>query len=290
MLGCMAALFSAASWALGGVLWRKIGDHISPYSMNLCKGVLGGIYIGIVLLIVGIDPVHSRDFIILGISGLIGISLGDTFFFMSLMQLGPRHAALMGALNPVAITIAAVVFLGERPASLVWLGIICTIGGIAWVLLGRLPHKTMVKSLKLGIRFSLLSVVCTAAGVILAKIGLRNVSSLQATFIRLMCGAAGLTIWGLLRGHFTDWVKPFKDTRILKSVIGINLIVIFGGFWLSIYALKYIDASVAGPLNSLAPVLILPMVMIAFGENIPLRAVWGTLLAVLGVSLILMGY
>ena len=77
----LAALGSAASWALGTVLWRKIGEDISAYSMNLGKGVIGCLYLALVFLVIGLEPISIRDFFFLGISGLLGITLGDTFFF-----------------------------------------------------------------------------------------------------------------------------------------------------------------------------------------------------------------
>ena len=104
LLGGIAALISAATWGIGSILWRKIGDKISPFSMNLSKGILGSLYLTVVLLIIGFQPLTVRDFVFLGISGLLGIALGDTFFFMSLMNMGPRLTSLI---RPVTLTLLA---------------------------------------------------------------------------------------------------------------------------------------------------------------------------------------
>lgn len=266
-----------------------MGEEISPYSMNLCKGVIGCLYLIVVLVLVGIEPVNIRDFLFLGISGLIGISLGDTFFFMSLMYLGPRLASLMGALTPVCIAIAAILFLGERPPSLVWAGIILTVGGVTWVLWERLPEDTLIKNKSLGIKYSIISVLCTTIGVIFAKIGVTSTSVVQATLIRLFWGSIGLIVWGGLTRQLKNWINPFKNLHILRRVFLIVLIVTFGGFWLSLFALKYMDASVAGTLNATSPIFILPMVVIMLREKVPMRAILGALLAVGGVALILTG-
>jgi len=287
--GSIAALVSAASWALGGVLWHKIGEEISPFSMNLCKGVIGCLYIIMVLLVIGIEPITMRAFLYLGVSGLIGITFGDTFFFMSLMYLGPRLAALMGTLTPVFIAIAAVLFLGENPSLLVWIGIIITVIGVIWVLWERLPENIMIKNKSLGIKYSIMSIVCTTVGVIFAKIGLTSVSAVQATFSRLAWGSIGLVLWGILRQQLKEWVVPFKNLHLLKRASFIVFIVVFGGFWLSLVALKYIDASIASTLNATTPIFILPMVVIMLREKIPVRAILGAILAVGGVALIFMG-
>ena len=257
--------------------------------MNLGKGAIGGGYLFVVLLFVGFEPMGLWDFLLLGFSGLIGIALGDTFFFISLMYLGPRLAALMGTLTPVCITFAAVMFLGERPAFLAWLGIVLTISGITWVLRERLPQNALIKNKPLGVWFSLLAVACTTIGVIFAKMALTTVSAMQAVFIRIIWGAVGLAAWGILKGRLRDWVIPFKNLQILRTVSYINLVVIFGGFWLSLVSLKYIDASIASTLSSTTPIFILPMVALMLKEKVPARAIWGALLAVGGVALIFLG-
>lgn len=289
IIGGIAALFSAASWALGGVLWRKIGEEISPYSMNLCKGVIGCLYLVVVLVLVGIEPVKSRDFLFLGISGLVGITFGDTFFFKSLMYLGPRLASLMGTLTPVLTVLAAILFLGERLSLLVWIGIVLTVGGVTWVLWERLPEDKMIKNKSLGIKYSMLCVFCTTAGIIFAKIGVESVSAVQATFIRLFLGSIGLIVWGILGRQLRSWVTPFKNPSVLKRASFIVLIVTFGGFWLSLLALKYIDASIASTLSSTTPLFILPMVAIMLKERVPFRAVLGAMLAVGGIAFVFVG-
>ena len=63
-------------------------------------------------------------------------------------------------------------------------------------------------------------------------------------------------------------------------------VAIFGGFWLFLVALKYADASVATVLNSTTPLFILPMAAISLKEKIPVHAVIGSIIGVMGVALI----
>lgn len=285
----IVALTSAASWAFGTVLWRKIGEEISPVSMNFSKGIIGSFYLALVFLIIGIEPISMRDFLFLGISGLLGITLGDTFFFMSLMYLGPSLSSLMGTLVPVSVAFSAVIFLSEMPSFTAWMGIFLTVSGVAWVLKERLPQNEIIKNKSLGIRYRLLSIVCMTAGVIFAKIGVTSVPTVQATFIRMFWGVIGLIVWGSLNHQLRDWITPFKNFELLKKVSFIVFIVVFGGFWLSLVALKYIDASIANTLGSTTPLFILPMVAIMLKEKISMKAGLGAALAVGGVALVLAG-
>ncbi len=257
--------------------------------MNLGKGVIGCLYLALVFLVTGIEPVSVQDFLLLGVSGILGITLGDTFFFMALMNLGPSLASLMGTLLPVSVAFSAAIFLSEKPSLPAWAGIFLTVGGVAWVLKERLPRNDIIRNKPLGVKYRLLSILCMTAGVIFAKIGISSVSAAQASFIRMAWGVAGLIVWGIFNQELNDWIAPFKKPHLLKKVSFIAFIIVFGGFWLSLVALKYTDASFANTLGSTSPLFILPMAAIVFKEKISMRAGFGAVVAVGGVALMLIG-
>lgn len=287
ILGGLAALASAAAWALSSILFRRLGEKSSPSGMNLGKCLIGSFAFGIILLITGMDHVPVRDFVFLGLSGLLGIALGDTLFFTALMSLGPRLALLLGALGPVCAVIMSVVFLGERPSPQAWAGIAATIAGVNWVLWESVPRGSEGRGHKLaGIKFGVLSIFCNAAGIILAKAGVSSVSALEGTFIRFLWGMAGLLLAGAFSGRLGNWLAPFNDRRTIKLLLSAVLVAIFGGFWLFLVALKRIDASIAVVLNETAPLFVLPLAFFMLKEKISYRGIVGAALAVGGVALI----
>lgn len=287
-LGGLAALASAFTWALGSILFRKLGNRVSPLGMNFGKNIIGVLYIGIILLLTGIKAVSNREFLILGASGLLGIAIGDTLFFKALMQLGPRLTVLLGTLGPIFTVVLAVVLLREKPSFLAWIGIFLTTAGVFWILWKRTPEKKARKDWLSGIKYLLLSILCASIGTILAKIGVTSVSSLQALFIRFAGAAAGLTLYGLISRQTKTWLSPFRDIRLLKFILLTVFIVIFGGFWLFLLSLKYTNASTAAILNSTEPLFILPLTAFLFKEKISLQETIGAIVAVSGVSLIFM--
>lgn len=286
IIGCIAALTSAFTWALGSILFRKLGDKVSPLGMNLGKNLIGILYLGIILLLIKTKPLSSSEFFILGASGLLGIALGDTFFFKALMCLGPKSTMLLGTLGPVFTVILAVAFLRERPSFLAWVGIVLTTTGVAWILKNISPQEENKKNLAAGIKYLLLSMLCASIGIIFAKIGVSSTSASQALFIRFLGGAIGLTIFGCASHQLTTWLAPFKDLRLLKFILLTVFVVVFGGFWLFLLSLKYIDASIASILNSTEPLFILPLTAIILKEKISLQEIVGALIVVSGVVLI----
>lgn len=289
ILGSVAALVSAAAWAFGSILFRRLGEEVSPLGMNLGKGLLGILILGVIILLIGIEPLDARTFIFLGLSGLLGIALGDTFFFKALIHLEPRLTVLLSSLGPAFTVILAVVFLRERPSLLAWTGICLTIAGITWVLWERVPVEKIEVKQTSGVKYAVLSALCMSLGVIFAKIGVAGCSALQATFIRFLWSVIGLTLWGSVTHSLKKWLKPLRQPRLFKLILSAVLVATFGGFWLFLVALKYIDASVATILNSTTPLFILPMAALFLKEKISLRAIIGAVVAVGGVALIFIG-
>ncbi|MDP1852901.1 MAG: DMT family transporter [Candidatus Omnitrophota bacterium] len=292
IVGSFAALASAVAWAFSSILFRRIGDKVPALSMNFGKCIIGILLLGLMVLIAGIETISLRAFLILGASGLLGIALGDTLFFKALICLGPRLAVLLGAtVGPVVTVILAMVFLGESLSSLGWTGLFLTLGGVAYVLreqfvLDKVEEKAE-KKLNSGIKYISLSILCTSVGIILAKIGVISVSPLQATFLRFLWAFIGLAVWGAVNGKIKTWLTPFKKDRALLRLIFLAVCVaVFGGFWLFIVSLKYVEASIATILNCTEPIFILPIAAVMLKEKITLKAILGALVAVGGIILI----
>lgn len=284
-----AALLSAASWALGSILWRRLGEALSPAAMNLSKGLLGSLFLGGCVLGSRAAPLPAASCAVLAASGVIGIAIGDTFFFKALLQLGPRLTSLVGTLYPVSIAVGAAIVLGERPSGAAWCGILLTVAGVGWVLWERGGPGSGGASRALGVGYALLALLSTTAAVLLAKVGVAKVPAMQAALVRLGAGTAGLLLWGALTRGLAGWMAPFRDPRLLGRVAVVVAIVVFGGFWLSLVALKHVDASVAGTLNATSPLFVLPLSAFVLRDRVSLRAVFGTAVSVVGVALLFLG-
>lgn len=288
LMGAIAALASAFCWAWAAILFRKLGNTVSATAMNLSKGVIAAIFLLGLLLLMGeltsIASVDPSSIWFLALSGIIGICLGDTLYFVTLVRLGPRITLLMGALIPVVVAITAIIFLGEQIASLAILGLLLTIAGVVLVLWEKAPENVSEIHWRTGIWFGLLFVLLEAIGIVLTKVGVEDVPSVQATFIRQVAAIGGLTFWGLAVGSLLGWMEPLKDPRIRLRVIFAAIIGALLGTWLSVFALKYTYASVAAALNSTSPLFVLPLAAFMMKERISGKAVLGASMAVLGIA------
>jgi len=256
-----------------------------PVAMNFTKGVIATLCLAILIFPGNLLTLEKPGLILLAISGIIGISLGDTFYFATLVRIGPRITLLVGALIPVCVALISVVFLNEQITLIAWTGITLTIAGIAYVLWERSPTATSPLHPGSGSLFAIAFVLANALGIILTKLGVTNIPTLEATFAREFAAVLSLTAWGLMSHTLLSWVKPLQNPKLLGWMIVASVTGAFLGTWFSVVALKYTYASVAATLNATSPIFILPLVAFFLKERITAKAIAGSLMAVSGIGL-----
>jgi drug/metabolite transporter (DMT)-like permease len=286
LLGIFAALGSAASWAVGTLLFKGIGEEFSPMAMTFIKSCLGLLLLAGALFFAGWTPVRSLPLGWLSLSGLLGISLGDTFFFAALRRLPAHQLIILMLLAPVVTLFMAFCFLGERPAIICWLGIILVLGGVTLTFKGKIEVDQQARQRGLGLLFGVLSVLSMAASIIIAKIGLQDVSALEGTFLRLLFGFAGMLVVGLSRKEVKSWVAPLAQAGLGWRFLMAVIVVTFGGFWLSLAAIKQLDVSIANTLLATEPVFALPLAVIWLREQATGTAVIGAIVALCGAGIL----
>lgn len=281
-IGMAAALGSAASWAVGAILFQRLGERISPLALTWLKGTLSTILLAFVLILTRYEAIDNHSLLLLILSGLLGIAFGDTFFFAALRDLGAHALVVLSTLGEVLTIGLAVIFLGERHNLTAWLGIACVVCGIAIVLQSKLTEEKTTSSWR-GIAFGLLSVLCMSVSIIIAKEGLATVSAIEATFIRMVSGTLGMFAFGMVTKQLRGWILPLQDVKLVGQLLLSVVFITFGGFWLSLVAIKYVDVSIANTLNTTDPVFVLLLTAIFLKEKITWRAVIGTALTMTGI-------
>lgn len=289
-IGGSFALSAAALWAGASILWKKLGQDVSPLGMNLGKGLVSLVFLAALFLFTTFPQMTFKAWVLLGLSGLIGIAIGDTAYFLALIRLGPRRILVLTTLTPLLASAMAIAFLGEIP-TLQWaVGATLCLGGITWVMKERLPQAENLGSWRQGIWFGLLAALCEAIGTILTKLGLADTGMhgwRDATFIRLLFGVGGLLAFGLFKGELKSWIAPFKSVKLLTVLLIASFMGTFLAILFATASLWYTHVTLATILKSTSPIFILPMAWLFLKERISLQAVLGAALAVAGVAILM---
>ncbi len=287
LLGIAAALGSAASWAVGAILFKRVGEEMSSFGMTLAKGAMSVVLLGTAALVVGFLPMDSAALGQLVLSGLIGIAIGDILFFRALQDLTAVAMLVLMVVGQVFTILLALVFLHEVPSTMEWVGMACILAGVCIALSADLGGERQSSTWR-GVMFGLASVACMSVSVIITKSPVEQLPSLQATFVRMAAGTLGVFAAGIISGRMRGWLAPLRNGRFFANFSLAVGVVTFGGFWLSVFAIKHLDVSVANTLNSTEPIFVIPLAYFVLKERISSRSVVGAISVVAGVSLILM--
>lgn len=286
-VGELAALSAALLWAISSVIYSRLGLKIPPLQLNLYKGIIAIALITITLIIQGaaFNNLSASTIILLALSGVIGIGLGDTAYFTALNSLGARRTLLLETSSPPMGALLALIFIGEQLTYSAWCGILLTILGIAWVISER-NQVDQIGVSRQGIIWGILAAIAQALGAVISRYALiqSDISPLQSTLIRLVGGT--IIVIGLL---FFPIAKPIQIKRQLSiRSLGIIAIAAFGstylGIWLQQTSLKFAPTGIAQTFLATSPLFILPIVALQ-GEKISLRAILGVLISVAGIAL-----
>ena len=144
--GEIAALVAAALWATSATVYTSIGAKIPPLYLNLTKGLIAMAFIFLTFTLRHHQFSDVNNVAIMGLvaSGAMGIGIGDTAYFQALNHLGARKTLLLETLAPPITAILAFLLIGEKLNTTVWIGMLITIIGIAWVISER-NQQTITK-------------------------------------------------------------------------------------------------------------------------------------------------
>lgn len=292
--GELAALGAAFLWALSTVIYTQLGQKIPPLALNLSKGVIAIAFIAITLILQGdylpsgMNP-FSLGFLLL--SGVLGIGLGDTFYFEALNHLGARRTLLLQALAPPLAALIALIFLQEALTTGAWLGILLTVLGVSWVISERVPGTSgRTGNPVRGVSFALFSALGQAGGAVLSRAALAQtaISPLWSTLLRLIGGTVILLLWIPWKPQSQVGLKSLQSKQLWGIIAITAFFSTYLGIWLQQTALKYTATGIAQALLATSPLFVLPIAM-GMGEGVSFRAFLGVLVALAGIGL-LFGY
>ena len=270
-----------------------VGQHIPPLRLNLIKGIVAIALLILTILLTGESwPISApMPILLLCLSGVIGISWGDTAFLAAINYLGARRVLLLSTLAPPLTAIAAMIWLQESLNIRAWCGILITILGVAWVITERVPGTSDDSPAHLwkGIGFGLLAAIANAIATVISRVAFTtgNITSVWAALLRL--GAAELILIG--------WIYlPHRQAQALSSPSGQTRRVIFAtcfaafcgtylGIWLQQTAIKFTAAGIASTLLQTSPLFVIP-IAICIGEKVSWRAIGGVIIAIIGIGLL----
>lgn len=298
LIGQTAAITTSLLWTFNSLLFTSAGRRIGSLSVNAYRIVIAVCLLAtthIILLGSLLPAATSEQWLWIGMSGIVGLGVGDFGLFAAFIILGPRRSLLIMALSPIFASMGAYIILTEIISPLTITGIAVTLTGVVTVILEKEAHSNeepLSKKLKIwGLFLALIGAIGQGVGIVLAKKGIYLVENitmnpLSATLMRMTIGA--LFVWAcvLAAGKLPMLRSALKNKGGIKRTAAGAFIGPFLGVTFSMVAVTYTQAGVAQTLMSLMPVFIIPVVWALYKQKTSWQGILGALVAVTGVALL----
>lgn len=292
-IGESAALLTAFSWSFTSIFFTIAAKRAGSIAVNLLRLLLASVFLMVThfFMFGNILPLNIEPFRWwwLGLSGFIGLVIGDTLLLQAFVIIGARLSMLLMAMVPIISTVLAWLFLNEILTLMEIIAIIITLAGIAWVVLEKnnITDRNERRNYGIGILFGLGGALGQALALITAKKGLSpEFSALTATLIRIVVATIIFWIISFFRGTAQTSIMKIKSKSIFYPLLGGSIFGPFIGIWLSLIAIKYANIGIASTLMALPPIFLLPLSSWFFKEKLTFRSIIGTSVAIVGVALI----
>ena len=230
----------------------------------------------------------------IGLSGVVGLAIGDSALFRAFITVGPRRSMTMMALSPVFTVIIAWSALGEHLGPWALIGIFIVIAGVMLASMGRDNGSGRFgsiepKVLRTGLLLALVASMGQGLGSVFAKIGMSagaGVDPLGATLVRLCWATLAYWIAVLPKQNIPLLVNKLKDRKGSAALAGAILMGPFISVWISLIAIKNTEAGIAQVLLGMVPIFVVAPAWIVYRDRPTVISLLGVLIAVGGGALL----
>ncbi len=290
-LGELSAVAAAIMWAIGSLLFGRIGrDGVPPGAMNLGKLIFAGSLLAITALALTghVVPMAAPTsaLLLLALSGIAGLTIGDTAYFGAIVSIGVPRAILLLSAAPVFAALGGWLWLGEQLDVRALLGMALVFAGIVLVVIRRdaegAPSSTR------GIVLGVIAALGQAAGSLLSRRAMQvGLDPLAAAVGRILVGGVGLYAIALVTRDAVPWTRALFGKRTWLRIGLASLVGTYCGIWLAQTALlRARSTGVATTLLATSPVFALPIAHVAGHEKMTFRAVFGVLTTIAGIAVL----
>ena len=297
--GVLFALAASVLWSITVTLIKPITHTVSPFLINPIKNSIGFILFILLFLIIDIplwyDTLYNYEYVIILVSGSLGMVLGDTIFIYTLSKIGANRVAIVDSFSPLVIYVYSILLLQDQGLELIQIfGFFITITGLLILTYEKDYKDINYKVKRVGILLLLGAMACTGFGVVYLKTVLNRINengvdiqlNLWITAFRLAPGVILSWIIFLLKKNKYDLIQPLKtknNFRILciASVLGPFLAL---SFWILGYTF-IAKPSVTSIITQTSVVFIVILSWLFLKEKITQLRILSTILVFIGVIL-----
>ncbi len=300
LIGVFMGLLGAALFGVSNVVYKSQSAEIRPIGINAFKMWIALPVIAIVVLLLLIPTgfnVPLASLPLLTASIILGAGLGDLFYLTSQSRIGVSRAFPIAMTFPIITYFFSIFILHEALLITRFVGVILAIIGISLITREQAQQESeeshenekpvRVGWDKIGIALALIAALSWASATVILQLGLVGADPIDANLVRIIIGSLFLLpifLFARKRG------MPMPTKRATKLVL---IAAFFGmgiGSILYVNAVFFTGAAVTSVIAATAPLFALPFTVFFLKEKVTPLILLGTILAISGVWLVVLGF
>jgi drug/metabolite transporter (DMT)-like permease len=288
------AALAALCWAVGSLLSATAASRMGAFAFTRWRLFFALTLLWALALWSGQwRTLDQHAVVLLVISGLVGIFIGDTALFACMNRLGPRRSGVLFATHALFSAVLAWLVLGETLWGWTLMGSALLVSGvmvaITWGRRADEDHRWEQTrgSLAAGIALGLVAAVGQSVATLMLKpLMSTGVDAVAASALRTTAAFVAhlALLWAGLR--LARVQQPLTASVLLHTWVSAAVAMALG-MTLILAALRTGQANLVGIFSSLSPVLLLPLLWLIYRRRPAMGAWIGSAMAVLGSALIL---
>lgn len=275
--GVVLAAVTAVLWAISPLLFASAGRRVGPFPVALMRILMAAAVLVAVLpayYLIGpatfVMP-SSGQAIWLLVSGLLGIVIGDSLLYRSLVSLGPRRTTQLYTLQPTTAVIVGYLA-GERLGAAVLVGIGVVIAATTAAILARPaeeagstePGKLTRRGLLYGIFAAMFNGMGAVAGRQAFRVAGPELDPFLATTLRVAGATAMIWLIPIARGEVGRMIGIMRAPGVARRLLVGTAVGPITGMVCYLNALKNAPAGLVATIVSTSPLLVLPYVTVKY--------------------------
>jgi drug/metabolite transporter (DMT)-like permease len=292
IIGIIAALVAALSWAISSAFYKSGAQNVSPITANLIRVIpplivlaIGALLLNLYTIIPFLDS--WQLWLIFG-SSLFAFVLGDVLYFITIQNIGVSRGVPLTAIYPLFVLVFQVLFLGQPISLLMIPAALVTVAGVA-ILSHQLDtsndtDQAQTRRTKwIGVGAAIGTALCWSISILLLSEVLQTTNLVLVAVIRLVI--AFIILIPLVAGQrIIQRQAPLSQRQILFLCVG-GLFALCFGYLAFALSLQLLDTTSAALLSSLTPLFAAVIGWRSLQERLDIKTILGIIACFVGIIL-----
>lgn len=294
MIGELAALGAALSWMVSAILYRKALQQTTPVAANILRLSCTSAVLALFLVGIGkfqvLTSMPTSILVLAGVSGVVGLGLGDTLYMVSLKQIGVARAVPLTCTYPLFSLLWAVSLQGAPITLPVVAATVIIVLGVWLVTYENPADKSGIerKVLVRGIVAALATAVLWSMSITLMNVAVLEASDLDHALVINTVRTIAVAVFMLALSPLLDRKLVFLKTRLrtVATLMTGGIVALGLGWFFLAYSFTVTVESRAVPISSTTPLFSALVGLVLLHEKVNWKNVLGSVTIVLGIVLI----